>query len=150
LTEKTNTPQEQNEVENVATQVAEEAPKKVSKKSSETADSTLEPPAFDWSMDDQGFGNYSEDEKKELEKLYDGTLSEINENTLVKGTIVSITDKDVVLNIGFKSDGLVARTEFRDLAAIKIGDEVEVMIEAKEDRLGQLVLSRKRAISERA
>ena len=150
MTEKTNTPQEQNEVENVATQVAEEAPKKVSKKSSNTADSTLEPPAFDWSMDDQGFGNYSEDEKKELEKLYDGTLSEINENELVKGTIVSITDKDVVLNIGFKSDGLIARTEFRDLGQIKIGDEVEVMIEAKEDRLGQLVLSRKKAISERA
>ena len=150
MTEQTHTPQEQNEVENVATQVAEEAPKKVSKKASDTADSTLEPPAFDWSMDDQGFGNYSEDEKKELEKLYDGTLSEINENELVKGTIVSITDKDVVLNIGFKSDGLVARTEFRDLSSIKIGDEVEVMIEAKEDRLGQLVLSRKRAISERA
>lgn len=149
MTEQTNTPQEQNEVENVATQVAEEAPK-VSKKSSETADSTLEPPAFDWSMDDQGFGNYSEDEKKELEKLYDGTLSEINENTLVKGTIVSITDKDVVLNIGFKSDGLISRTEFRDLGTVKIGDEVEVMIEAKEDRLGQLVLSRKKAISERA
>ncbi|MDX5321646.1 MAG: hypothetical protein LPK45_10970, partial [Bacteroidota bacterium] len=80
MTEQTKTPQEQNEVENVATQVAEEAPKKKTSKSSKTADSNIEPPAFDWSMDDQGFGNYSEGEKKELEKLYDGTLNEINEN----------------------------------------------------------------------
>ncbi|MBI1221272.1 MAG: 30S ribosomal protein S1 [Bacteroidetes bacterium] len=101
-------------------------------------------------MDDQGFGNYTDDEKKDLEKLYDGTLNEINENELVKGTVVSITDKDVVLNIGFKSDGLIARTEFRDMPELKIGDQVEVMIESKEDRLGQLVLSRKKAISERA
>ncbi|MHB1279381.1 MAG: 30S ribosomal protein S1 [Bacteroidia bacterium] len=150
MTEQTNTPQEQNEVENVATQVAEEAPKKTKSKSSKAADSLLEPPAFDWSMDDQGFGNYSESEKKELSKLYDGTLSEITENELIKGHVVAMNDKDVVLNIGFKSDGLIARTEFRDMPNLKIGDEVEVMIEAKEDRLGQLVLSRKKAISERA
>lgn len=150
MTEQTHTPQEQNEVEIVATQVAEEAPKKATKNASHSADSSLEPPAFDWSMDDQGFGNYSESEKKELSKLYDGTLSEIAENELIKGAVVSITDKDVVLNIGFKSDGLIARTEFRDMPNLKIGDVVEVMIEAKEDRLGQLVLSRKKAISERA
>ncbi|HCS20306.1 MAG TPA: 30S ribosomal protein S1 [Bacteroidetes bacterium] len=150
MTEQTNTPQEQNEVENVATQLAEEAPKKTKSKSSKAADSSLEPPAFDWSMDDQGFGNYSESEKKELSKLYDGTLSEITENELIKGHVVAMNDKDVVLNIGFKSDGLIARTEFRDMPNLKIGDEVEVMIEAKEDRLGQLVLSRKKAISERA
>ena len=150
MTEQTHTPQEQDEVEIVATQVAEEAPKKAKSKSSKAADSSLEPPAFDWSMDDQGFGNYSESEKKELSKLYDGTLSEITENELIKGHVVAMNDKDVVLNIGFKSDGLIARTEFRDMPNLKIGDEVEVMIEAKEDRLGQLVLSRKKAISERA
>lgn len=144
MTEQKNTPQEQTEVENTTVQVAEEAPKKKSSKSN-TASSNNEPPAFDWSMDDQGFGNYSDDEKKDLEKLYDGTLNEINENELVQGTVVSITDKDVVLNIGFKSDGLIARTEFRDMPELKIGDQVEVMIESKEDRLGQLVLSRKKS-----
>lgn len=150
MTEQKNTPQEQTEVENTTVQVADEAaPKKQSSKS-KSASSSIEPPAFDWSMDDQGFGNYTDDEKKDLEKLYDGTLNEINENELVKGTVVSITDKDVVLNIGFKSDGLIARTEFRDMPELKIGDQVEVMIESKEDRLGQLVLSRKKAISERA
>ncbi len=147
MTETTNNPQEQPEVAAEATK-AENTAKPAKETNKE--DAKPEPPAFDWSMDDQGFGNYTDDEKKEMEKLYEGTLSEISENELVKGSVVSITDKDVVLNIGFKSDGLIARTEFRDLPDLKIGDEVEVMIESKEDRLGQLVLSRKKAISERA
>lgn len=151
MTEQNNTQQEQIEVEATSTQLNEEAPKnEVAKPSKTNTTSSNEPPEFDWSMDGQGFGNYSESDKKELEKLYDGTLSEINENELVKGVVVSITDKDVVLNIGFKSDGLIPKTEFRDMGEVKIGDEVEVMIEAKEDKLGQLVLSRKKAVSERA
>jgi small subunit ribosomal protein S1 len=63
----------------------------------------------------------------------------------VKGTVVGITDRDVILNIGFKSDGLVSITEFRDLPDLKIGDEVEVFIEDQEDINGQLILSRKKA-----
>ena len=78
------------------------------------------------------------------------TLSAITEKEIVKGTVVGFTEKEVVLNIGFKSDGLVARTEFRDLPDLKIGDEVEVLLETKEDALGQLILSRKKAVSERA
>jgi len=112
--------------------------------------SNIEPPEFDWSMDDQGFSNYSQSEVDNLKSLYEDTLSEIIENQLVKGQIVAITDKDVVLNVGFKSDGLIAKTEFRDMPDLKVGDTVEVMIEEKEDKFGQLVLSRKKAISERA
>ncbi|TNE80554.1 MAG: 30S ribosomal protein S1 [Bacteroidetes bacterium] len=149
LTEQNNNLTEQPEVENTTAAVVEGA-KETKKKKSSSASSQIEPPAFDWSMDDQGFGNYTENEKTELAKLYEGTLSEITENELVKGTVVSITDKDVVLNIGFKSDGLIPRTEFRDMPEMKIGSEVEVMIESKEDKNGQLVLSRKKAISERA
>jgi small subunit ribosomal protein S1 len=81
---------------------------------------------------------------------YEKTLSAITEKEIVKGYVVGFTEKEVVLNIGFKSDGLVARTEFRDLPDLKIGDEVEVLLETKEDALGQLILSRKKAVSERA
>lgn len=105
---------------------------------------------FDWSMDKAGFGNYSKDERATLENLYEQTLSTIAEKEIVKGTVVGFTEKEVVLNIGFKSDGLIAKTEFRDMPELKVGDVVEVLLENKEDALGQLVLSRKKAMSERA
>src|SRR5688572_21456673 len=105
---------------------------------------------FDWSMDKEGFGGYSPAERERLEGLYENTLSAINEREIVKGTVVGFTDKEVVLNIGFKSDGLIARTEFRDLPDLKVGDVVEVLLETKEDLNGQLILSRKKAVSERA
>lgn len=105
---------------------------------------------FDWSMDTAGFGNYSVEERKNLEALYENTLSSINEHEIVKGKVVGFTEKEVVLNIGFKSDGLIPRTEFRDMPDLKVGDSVEVLLETKEDALGQLILSRKKAVSERA
>ncbi len=106
--------------------------------------------SFDWSMDKEGFSRYSAEEKAGLESLYENTLSTIAEKEIVKGTVVGFTEKEVVLNIGFKSDGLIARTEFRDMPDLKAGDVVEVLLENKEDLNGQLVLSRKKAISERA
>jgi small subunit ribosomal protein S1 len=106
--------------------------------------------SFDWSMDKEGFSRYSTEEKANLESLYEATLSTIAEKEIVKGTVVGFTEKEVVLNIGFKSDGLIARTEFRDMPDLKAGDVVEVLLENKEDLNGQLVLSRKKAISERA
>lgn len=105
---------------------------------------------FDWSMDNAGFGNYSQDERARLEGLYEQTLSTIAEREIVKGTVVGFTEKEVVLNIGFKSDGLIPKTEFRDMPELKAGDVVEVLLENKEDATGQLVLSRKKAVSERA
>jgi small subunit ribosomal protein S1 len=102
---------------------------------------------FDWDkIDNKGFGSgYSKSEKAELEQLYGETLTEVAENELVKGTVVGLTEKDVILNIGFKSDGLVPLTEFRDTPELKVGDVVDVLIENREDALGQLVLSRKKA-----
>jgi small subunit ribosomal protein S1 len=105
---------------------------------------------FDWSMDKEGFSTYSPEEQAKLSGLYEQTLSTIAEREIVKGTIVGFTDKEVVLNIGFKSDGLIQRTEFRDMPDLKVGDVVEVLLENKEDMNGQLVLSRKKAMSERA
>lgn len=107
---------------------------------------------FNWEdFDTKGFGEgYSKDKRAEMEALYAGTLNEITEKEVIKGTVVGINDKDVIINIGFKSDGLVPRTEFRDLPDLKIGDEVELFIEEQENALGQLVLSRKKAKMVRA
>lgn len=107
---------------------------------------------FNWDdFDTKGFGEgYSKDKRAEMEALYEGTLNEITEKEVIKGTVVGINDKDIIINIGFKSDGLVPASEFRDLPDLKIGDEVEVFIEEQENALGQLVLSRKKARMVRA
>lgn len=104
-------------------------------------------PDFDWdSIGRKGFGyGYSSTEREQLENLYEGTLSPIQEKEVVKGTVVGITDREVILNIGFKSDGIVSFNEFRENPNLKIGDEVEVFIESQENAQGQLVLSRKKA-----
>jgi len=119
-------------------------------KLTENTNKTTNLPDFDWEMDNAGFGDYNQNEREQMAAAYEKTLSAITEKEIVKGTVVGFTEKEVVLNIGFKSDGLVARTEFRDLPDLKIGDEVEVLLETKEDALGQLILSRKKAVSERA
>jgi small subunit ribosomal protein S1 len=122
-----------------------------SKKLTQTNNNLTVPAAdFDWSMDKEGFSRYSPAEQETLSGLYEKTLSTIAEKEIVKATVVGFTEKEVVLNIGFKSDGLIQRTEFRDTPDLKIGDVVEVLLENKEDMNGQLVLSRKKAVSERA
>ncbi|HJP64411.1 MAG TPA: 30S ribosomal protein S1 [Mucilaginibacter sp.] len=105
---------------------------------------------FDWDADDKKFGNYSDTDREKFEKMYDGTFSSINKGEIISGTVVSINSKDVVLNIGFKSDGLVSVSEFRDTPDLKIGDSVEVFVESQEDANGQLVLSRKRAKTQKS
>jgi len=102
---------------------------------------------FDWDQaDNKGFGeDYSKEEKARMAEMYSGTLTQINEKEVVSGTVVGVNDRDVILNIGFKSDGLVSISEFRDLEELKVGDEVEVYIEEQEDKRGQLILSRKKA-----
>ncbi len=101
---------------------------------------------FDFDSLDDGFGDdYSEDERKQMEAMYEDTLTEINEKEVITGFVVGITDRDVIVNIGFKSDGLVALSEFRDIEDLKAGDEVEVYIEEQENANGQLILSRRKA-----
>ncbi len=102
---------------------------------------------FDWDkLQTKGFGEgYSNVERAELEKMYDETINEVNEKQVVTGIVVGIVDRDVILNIGFKSDGLVPVSEFRDMPDLKEGDEVEVYIENQEDANGQLILSRRKA-----
>lgn len=105
---------------------------------------------FDWSIDKRNVAAYNKEEKEKYDKVYDNTFVQINDGELIKGTVVGVTKTDVVLNIGFKSDGLVSLNEFRDLQNLKIGDEVEVMVMEKEDREGHLNLSRRQARITRA
>lgn len=102
---------------------------------------------FNWdALDTSGFGaGYSEKEQAELAEMYDHTLNQVNEKEVVTGLVVGITDKDVILNIGFKSDGLVPLSEFRDMEDLEVGKEVEVYVEDQEDAQGQLILSRRKA-----
>lgn len=102
---------------------------------------------FNWeNFETKGFGEgYSKAQREEMAAMYEGTLNEVTEKEVIKGTVVGVNDKDVIINIGFKSDGLVPLNEFRDLESIKPGDEVEVFIEEQENALGQLILSRKKA-----
>lgn len=88
---------------------------------------------------------YSEQEYKELSELYNQTFSNVQESQIVKGRVVAITEDNVAIDIGFKSEGLVSITEFPNIDELKPGDEIEVFLESVENKDGQLVLSRKRA-----
>jgi small subunit ribosomal protein S1 len=88
---------------------------------------------------------YSDEEMKQLMEMYEGTLGKITQGEIVKGKIVFIGHNDVVLDIGFKSEGTVPIGEFPNIKELKVGDEVEVFLESIEDKDGQMVLSRKRA-----
>lgn len=105
---------------------------------------------FDWETNDKIFGNYNEADRKKFEAMYTDAFNQIKQGEIISGTVVSINSKDVVLNVGFKSDGLVSASEFRDMPELKIGDKVDVFVEAPEDANGQLILSRKRAKTQRS
>jgi small subunit ribosomal protein S1 len=102
---------------------------------------------FDWeAFDTKGFGEgYNAKEREALLNLYSGTVATVDNAEVVKGTVVGINDRDVILNIGFKSDGLVPLAEFKDMPNLKVGDQVDLFIEERENAMGQLVLSRRKA-----
>ena len=150
---KEETPVAEKEVEVAEPEKAEATAEKTKEEKVETpkatknAKSTAPEDDFDWDeLDSKSFGeDYSDEERKKLEALIDGTLTTVNEKEVVEGLVVGITDRDVILNIGFKSDGLVPLNEFRDLPDLKIGDKVEVYLEEQENTQGQLILSRRKA-----
>ena len=99
---------------------------------------------FDWNAFENGVVESSQSHA-EQEKAYDNTLGRVNENEVVEGTVISISKREVVVNIGYKSDGIIPVNEFRYNPDLKVGDTVEVYIENQEDKRGQLVLSHKKA-----
>ena len=100
---------------------------------------------FDWSIDKRNVAQYSPEEQAKYDHVYENTFVQIEDSEIVNGLVVALTKTDVVINIGFKSDGLISLNEFRDVPTLKIGDAVEVMVVEKEDRAGHLHLSRKSA-----
>jgi small subunit ribosomal protein S1 len=106
---------------------------------------------FDWSVDKRNVTSYSADEKAKYDTVYDNTFKQINDGEMIQATVESLTKTDAVVNIGFKSDGLISLNEFRDVpGGVKVGDVIEVMVVEKEDREGNLHLSRKNARTTRA
>ena len=99
---------------------------------------------FDWNAFENG-ATESTQSHDEQEKAYDATLGRVNENEIVDGTVISIGKREVVVNIGYKSDGIIPVNEFRYNPDLKVGDTVEVYVENQEDKRGQLVLSHKKA-----
>ena len=104
---------------------------------------------FDWDAYAEG-DTYSKESREKLTETYDSTLSKINDKEVVTGIVTSMSKREVVVNIGYKSDGVVSMNEFRYNPALKLGDEVEVYIESQEDKNGQLLLSHKKARASRA
>ncbi len=100
---------------------------------------------FNWNMNRRGAIVYTEQEKSTLLKQYDATLSDVSENEIIRGRVSAISGGDVVLDINYKSDGLIPMSEFRDMPGLAQGDEVEVYVESQEDSQGQLGLSRRKA-----
>ena len=105
--------------------------------------------AFDWDAYENGAINTSVS-KEDLEKAYDQTLTLVKEGEVIEGTVISMNKREVVVNIGFKSDGVVPMSEFRYNPDLKVGDKVEVYIENQEDKKGQLILSHKQARQSRS
>ena len=100
---------------------------------------------FDWSVDKRNVVSYDQKQHDEYDVLYGSTLRTLEDHQIVLGSVVAITTTDVVFNIGFKSDGLVPLSEFRDQEVPTIGEEYDVYVVSKEDKKGHLLLSRKNA-----
>jgi small subunit ribosomal protein S1 len=106
---------------------------------------TVGNPDFDWSSIGKKNDNYSSDERTKLDEMYGKSLSTIADAQTMQGTVVSKNTREVVVNIGYKSDGVVSLSEFRYNPDLKVGDSIEVFIEKAEDANGQLILSHKKA-----
>ncbi|MFN4298621.1 MAG: 30S ribosomal protein S1 [Thermaurantimonas sp.] len=109
-----------------------------------SADST-ESEEFDWDEFETGLKKFSQEKKAEITSLYEKTIGKIEEHEVVIGKIVAKTDREVIVDIGGKSEGVISLNEFRYNPDLKVGDEVEVMVDRREDKNGQLVLSHRKA-----
>ncbi|MCX6258862.1 MAG: 30S ribosomal protein S1 [Bacteroidia bacterium] len=110
----------------------------------------VEKKEFSWDELIRGDEYYSPEERKELEDIYDKTLQTVHENEVVEGSVVSMNKREVVVNIGYKSEGVLSLNEFRYNPDLQVGDKVEVYVESQEDKFGQLKLSHKKARQNRS
>ncbi len=117
---------------------------------SETKDTVLmnqnvAPEQFDWDSFESGLDAEARKEKSDLEEIYKGSLKGLEDNDVLIGKVVRLTDKEAIVDINFKSEGVISLNEFRYNQGLQVGDEVEVMVDRREDKTGQLQLSHKKA-----
>lgn len=103
------------------------------------------PEQFDWDSFESGLDAESRQEKSDLEEIYNGSLNNLQDNDVLIGKVVRLTDKEAIVDINFKSEGVISLNEFRYNQGLAVGDEVEVMVDRREDKSGQLQLSHKKA-----
>ncbi|SNV33608.1 70 kDa antigen [Chryseobacterium taklimakanense] len=103
------------------------------------------PEQFDWDSFESGLDAEARKEKSDLEEIYKGSLSDLEDNDVLVGKVVRLTDKEAIVDINFKSEGVISLNEFRYNQGLQVGDEVEVMVDRREDKTGQLQLSHKKA-----
>lgn len=125
--------------------VAETETKPVKAEKAVFSASKAEPPEIDWDIIGKKHENYTRSERVKLEDIYDNTLKSITDHEVLDGTVVAKNNREVVVNIGFKSDGIIPLNELRYKTDLKIGDKIEVYVENQEDTSGQLILSHKKA-----
>jgi small subunit ribosomal protein S1 len=106
---------------------------------------SIPPEDFDWDSFEHQDNVYGGESREKIEEAYDQTLSKVVENEVVEGTVTSINKREVIVNIGYKSEGVIQAPEFRYNPDLKVGDKVEVLVESAEDKKGQLILSHKKA-----
>ncbi len=138
--------EEEVQTEEKTEEVEEEKPA-AKKKEKETS---AEPEEFDWSSLEVGQDAYSEKERANLADMYNNTLNTVSEKEVLEGTVISLNKREVVVDIGYKSDGIVSLNEFRYNPELKVGDKVDVFIESLEDKKGQMILSHKQARATRS
>ena len=117
--------------------------KKASTKKTETQDDFLT--SFNWHQYQEGIDELDEKQIKEFEKLVEKNFVDTSDDNIVEGEVIHLTDKDVIIDINAKSEGVISKNEFRYNPDLKIGDKVEVIIDTREDKSGQLVLSHRKA-----
>jgi len=103
------------------------------------------PEQFDWDSFESGLDADARKEKNDLEEIYKGSLNDLSETDVIIGKVVRLTDKEAIVDINFKSEGVISLNEFRYNQGLQVGDEVEVMVDRREDKSGQLQLSHKKA-----
>jgi len=116
----------------------------------QTENETEETGEFDWESLETGLDAYSDKQRADLEKMYDNTLNTVTEKEVLEGSVIALNKREVVVDIGYKSDGIVSLNEFRYNPDLKVGDKVDVYIESLEDKKGQMILSHKKARATRS
>ncbi len=138
---------EEDEDKEVVAEEKEETPETPEEPVAEKSEETEE---FDWDSLEESEESYSSKQRADLEKLYNDTLNTVTEKEVLEGTVIALSKREVVVDIGYKSDGIVSLNEFRYNPDLKVGDKVDVYIESLEDKKGQMILSHKKARATRS